>query len=302
MSRATPITDDQLFALLREIDPVAAGSSPSSAESNLVDVDRNHLLTRILASERGSTSSPSWRRRDRRWLAVRAASGAGAAVAAVVAVVLLSAGNAPTAALAGWSAEPTESASGQVQAAESECKRNSALASLTPTLLDTRGPYTLLVYAERGGSVCITGPSLQSPTREPPVASFGSFLAQSLATEQRARARAGAPRNTQTPSLSGSIAPDSISTTSMGGITATVVGAPTTLSMRVGRVGVNVAAVTLVLKDGSRVQATTSRGWFAAWWPGGESAQTAEIKTASGSTTQQLVPPRGYESSAPAGR
>jgi hypothetical protein len=74
-----------------------------------------------------------------------------------------------------------------------------------------------------------------------------------------------------------------------------------------GRVGPDVTGVTLVLADGSTVEATVANGWFAAWWPGrwsgnhmvpptdqslsplGQSVpQSVEITTASGTTTQPL--------------
>ena len=38
--------------------------------------------------------------------------------------------------------------------------------------------------------------------------------------------------------------------------------------LTVGRVGTDVTGVTLVLGDGTSVQATVTNGWYAAWWPG----------------------------------
>jgi len=278
MTRATPITDEQLFELLRETDPLADSGLSSAIETDLVGVDGERLLRRILSSERISTPRPGWQRSRRRRLVLRAASGGAVAATAVAAVLIFTAGSAPSIAFAGWSADPTAPVSGQVQAAESHCRRNSALASITPTLADTRGPYTLLVYS---GSVCVTGPSLQSPTGEPPVVPFGAFLAASSEAERRAL-----PSTTSHAPSTTSVAPDAIRTTVAGGANT----AATAYSFDVGQVGANVTAVTLVLEDGSRVEATSSNGWFAAWWPGNQPATTAEIATTSGTATQQLIP------------
>jgi hypothetical protein len=217
-----------------------------------------------------TAASPTWGLRLPAWrqgrpLAALLGVTGSVAAAAVAAVLVFTAGSAPTAAFAGWSAEPTPQSSGQVQAAASECQRNSELASRAPTLADIRGPFTLLVYAGDSGGLCITGPSLLSPTNEPPFAPFG------------------VGGTTTTASLSS----DAIQPTVTGGLTTR---AAAEFTFNVGRVGVSVTAVTLTLTNGNRVEATTSNGWFAAWWPGGQAAQTADITTTSGTTTQQLTP------------
>jgi hypothetical protein len=55
-----------------------------------------------------------------------------------------------------------------------------------------------------------------------------------------------------------------------------------------GRAGSGVTAATLVLDDGTRVQATLQNGWFVAWWPGDHSARSALVTTSAGTTTQTL--------------
>jgi hypothetical protein len=277
MTGAIPITDEQLFELLRETDPLADIGHAST-------VERDRLLQRILSSERASTPRPGLPTSRRRRLVLSAASGGCVAAAAVAAVLVFTAGHAPSVAFAGWSADPTAPANGQVQAAESECQRDSTLASLTPTFADTRGPYTLLVYAGNSGSLCITGPSLRSPTGGPSIVPFGAFLSNSSAAEHRAH-----PTTPTLPNVS-SIPPDAIEGI-VTGVTITKASAPSAaFSLDVGQVGEKVTAVTFVLDGGSRVAATTANGWFAAWWPGGEPAQTAEITTTTGVTTQQLIP------------
>jgi hypothetical protein len=297
MTRATPIADEQLFELLRDADPLAADIGPSSA------VEGDRLLQRILSSERVSTPRPDWQRaRRRRRLVVSAASGGGVTAAVVAAVLVFTAGKAPSVAFAGWRADPTAAASGQAQVAEAECRRNSALASLKPTLVDTRGPYTLLVYAESSGSLCVTGPHLQSPTGEPPVARLGVFLAASSAAGRSAAQRRGLPYpNHPNPLNTTSVAPDAIRRIDNASVIATTTVPQATLTFNDGRIGAYVTAVTIELADGSRVRATTSHGWFAAWWPGSVEAQSAEITTASGTTTQQLKPAPGYETATSTG-
>jgi hypothetical protein len=59
-------------------------------------------------------------------------------------------------------------------------------------------------------------------------------------------------------------------------------------SMLDGEAGADVSAVMLTLDDGSTIQTTVANGWFAAWWPGSQGVQSAEITTASGTTTQPL--------------
>jgi hypothetical protein len=271
MTRTTT-ADEQFFEMLREIDPLV------DRQTDAVDVKGDLLLQRILSSERVSRQRPGRQDARRRRLVLSAASTGGVAAAAVAAVLVFTA-HAPSTAFAGWSAYPTAPTGGQVRAAESDCQRNSALASLTPTFADTRGPYTLLVYV---GSLCVTGPSLESPTGQPPFAPFGAFLSAASAAEQRTQ-----PNTTSVAPNTTSVASDAIQTIGAGGLTTK---ASADFGFDVGRVGTSVTAVTLVLQNGSRIEATTSNGWFAAWWPGGQFAQTAEVTTTSGTKTQQLTP------------
>lgn len=284
MIRATPISDEELFELLRGADPLAAGASAPSA------LEGERVLQRILASERVSTGRVSWYGARRR-LVLSVASCGGAAAAAVAAVLVLTAGSAPSVAFAGWSAEPTAPSGGQVQAAEADCQRTAKLPSLKPALADTRGPYTLLVYGENVGTICVTGPSLQSPAGSAHVLPAGAFIAASVEAGRQAAAKRGVPRSSEVQTRA-ALAPDTVRTVLKGGQTTTS-GAE--YGLDVGRVGRDVTAVKLVLEDGSRVQATTANGWFAAWWPGGKEPETAEITTTSGTVTEELKPSQGYE-------
>lgn len=287
MTRAKPITDEHLLGLLRKIDPLGNSDTSFLSEHDEAAVMEHRLLPRILATERTGTphgvSPRAWRGRRLAW---SAATGGGFAVAATTAAIVLTAGSAPSVAFAHYAADPTVPAGGQVQEAEAECQRNPGLRSVMPTLADTRGPYTLLVYPESTGSLCVTGPSMQSPTGEPHVLSFNGFLASSVAAAQR-----GTATSTPAPPSTASIASSAIQVVVKAAQTIPTASAGAAqASFEVGRVGGDVSAVSLVLKDGSHIGATTSDGWFAAWWPGGEEAQSAKITTTTGISTQQLIP------------
>ncbi|HZE04322.1 MAG TPA: hypothetical protein VE127_03795, partial [Solirubrobacteraceae bacterium] len=59
-----------------------------------------------------------------------------------------------------------------------------------------------------------------------------------------------------------------------------------------GRTGTGVSAVTLVLEDGTKVQATVANGWFVAWWPGAAQLKAAELTTPAGASTQTFNLPQ----------
>ena len=206
------------------------------------------------------TTATGRRLRLARWATVGAA-----AVAAVVAVLVVgTTGRGPTSAFAGWSASPTAPASGQLQAAEAACgQRSPALSSLTPTVADTRGPFSLLLYAvNNASSVCVTG----LPT--------GTLIGE---TSGGGTANATA------------VAADAIEPAA--GQLGVMVADGQAFRFLTGQAGANVTGVTLALDDGSNVQATVANGWFAAWWPGTQGVPSAEVTTASGTTTQQVNMP-----------
>lgn len=89
--------------------------------------------------------------------------------AAAVAGTLVALGGAGTqAAFAGWSATPSTPSASQTSAVEATCaarlsgaSKNGASASTEPVLADTRGPYTLVLYAQ---GQCFSGPDFTSIT------------------------------------------------------------------------------------------------------------------------------------------
>lgn len=273
-------TADPVLELVRSAEPLTEQDC-LAIEDSAASADAERLLRRILANER--TTTPA-RRRGRR-LVLSAASGVAVAAGAALAVLLFTAGSRPSVAFAGWTARPSVAPQGQLGTAETECQRNNALHSLTPALVDSRGPYTLLVYTANGGSACVTGPELLSPTGDPPIVPFGSFLSASVAAREAAAGHGAPGSSTGTPAP---LAADAIRS-AVTGNTMTKESAPrAAYSLDIGQAGTNVTAVTLVLDDGTRVAATVSHGWFAAWWPGNSSARSAEITGASGTSTEQF--------------
>lgn len=63
-----------------------------------------------------------------------------------------------------------------------------------------------------------------------------------------------------------------------------------------GRVGSDVTAVTLILSDGTQVDATVSDGWYAAWWPVGPSTGIAADDHV---VSYQIATPTGTSTSTP---
>jgi hypothetical protein len=232
------------------------------------ELSRDTLIARRNRLVAELDARPRWQPSKRLAAAGIGTLGAIGAVTAILAVLLV--GGETSSAFAGWTADPTAPLTGQIQAAESSCEHAPSLPSdlttVSPSLVDTRGPYTLLVYSDDVTSgLCITG---VRGSDEPPGVG-------------------GLSVTDATP-----VAPDSIRPGEQGQqIAISRTSSPTTaLSWSVGRVGTNVTAVTLVLDDGSSIEATTANGWYAAWWPGGRAAQTADLTTTSGAATQQLAP------------
>jgi hypothetical protein len=219
------------------------------------------------------------RRRPLRWMALGGATATAAAVSTLVLV-----GGSPQPAFAGWSASPTAPATGELTTADSVCQARLAqaaamaptskgpapasAASMVPELSDVRGPYTVTVFGNGtpDGVLCISSPN-----------------AVSLRWVGGQSAPAGA----------GAIAVDQLSVLARDSQPYTLV---------VGRTGVGVDGVTLVLGDGSHVTATSGSGRFVAWWPGSQTIVSAALSSVSGDTTQVLdvpgpeLPPAGTKS------
>jgi hypothetical protein len=63
-----------------------------------------------------------------------------------------------------------------------------------------------------------------------------------------------------------------------------------TVSEILGRTGAGVVAVRILLSDGNEVLATTSNGWFYAWWPGDATAASLAGDDATGRMVTSVTP------------
>jgi hypothetical protein len=186
----------------------------------------------------------------------------GIAVVVAAVVLVFSAGSSPSVAFAAWRALPTPPAKGQVQAAKAACHQQG-----TPTLTDTRGPFSMLIYAHgTKTTICISGlPSTLNPS--------GTMIAGGYAATARSI------RNGRS----------AILVPGIGDVLPTRSGDD--IRIFSGQVRPDVTSVTLTLNDGRSVRATTEHDWFAAWWPSSEGTgvTSARLSTTRGTITWPLA-------------
>jgi hypothetical protein len=194
-----------------------------------------------------------YRPRTRRLRPPVAIGAVASAAAAGILALVISLGAGASNAFAGWSAAPTKPAPGQLAAAAASCQRSqSPVAGLPLAVADTRGPFTLSIYADSTSTAtCIKAPSFMGVSVSQESSPAGVPADRVLLTGAHRTARAGQD-----------------------------------YAWTYGRTGADVSAVTLVLDDGTKVQATVDNGWFVAWWPSGHRLTSAELTTPSGSVTQ----------------
>ncbi len=223
--------------------------------------------------------------------AVGAAAAAGAATVGTALAVVLG-GAAP--AYAGWSPAPTASTTASPSPQASQSCLNS-LPSNAPAggqlgsgswqsvLTDVRGPFTVALFQNNGAyAACFTSSSFTEVTQ----------VTAADSSTSNAQAENGTVRGLGSGGLpGGSIV--AVGGTSSGDLQnvvqthlSTTADGPYTLVD--GRVASGVTAVTLVRDDGQDVVATVEDGWLIAWWPGGATATSSQVTTASGTSTEAL--------------
>jgi hypothetical protein len=234
-------------------------------------------------------ATPPHRHLSRRLVLSGAGALAGVGACTVVVLAVFAGPGAPTA-FAGWTATPTQSSSGETASALARCtaqlggtgggQSDLPTAGWQPLLTDTRGPLTALVLQSSGATAtCLDGPSFTSTAATPE--SGGAFNTKHVlgvaapvgshpVSSVSALARGGAGLITQA---------------SQQQLTAN--GQEYTFVQ--GQVAAGVTGLNLILSDGSNVRATVADGSFVAWWPGNATATSAEMTTATGTTTQQLT-------------
>lgn len=251
---------DQTTRLVADLRPEDA-----SRVDQLFPVEtRERILAAVLSGQshsgaRGERTS-KYGSYNRRWTLAVSCIGALAAAAVVALALGLWAGT--PRAFAGWSPTPTSPASGQVASAEAACfAQRPAPSEPLPgerlwhvVLTDTRGPYTLMIVEDAGAiGSCFVGPS---PASADLAMNVGGPVVPPRADE-------------------------------IGAITTTSAREGSRYTEIEGVAGSEVKSVTLVLSDGSHVRASLADGWYAAWWPGSQTATAAEIITPNGTVTQQ---------------
>jgi hypothetical protein len=228
--------------------------------------------------EEFATASP---RRTRRYVFTGVGGGAVALTAALVGLL----GPWATPAFAGWSAQPTSPAAGQLSSAESACASlavnladapgSPASATLPPlSLSDVRGPFSLLVYGTTNPALCVLGTGLS--TLHEDGKSFGSYRAPDVAklnTVVHVTVGDNTTQSSASPPAPGAAAVDISNTTDDNGQYFSVVE---------GQVGSQVSSATVVLSDGSSVVTTVENGLFAAWWPGPATVSSIQVTTTAG--------------------
>jgi hypothetical protein len=211
-----------------------------------------------------------------------AAGGAVVVAGAVVAVSLAGLGTGTPRAFAGWSATPTASRGDQARKVEEACvsrlptsariehAQETASGAHKPwpipsitagswrtVVVDTRGPYTVILFAAAHDAAELSCFSGRQPV---PAAIGGSF-------------------GTHTPPP---VPAGHVSIVSSGSHTSPPDEGSQQFSQLVGRTGPGVTGVTLRLRDGKRVKASLAHGWFIAWWPGTHGGTATEVTTSMG--------------------
>ena len=205
------------------------------------------------------------------------------AAGAALAILLVGLSTGPPRAFAGWSAAPTRAAGGQSQRAITACSSllgNMARRHREPerapeitigcprrsprgwhmVLLDTRGPYTTVVFeADRGRAV------------------------STCFVDRRGQASAGSAVGVRPPAP---VPAGRVAYASSGSTSTPPDEGSRHFSMVVGRTGAGVTGVTLRLNNGTRVTASRADGWFLAWWPGSHGLRATEVTTATGTRAQ----------------
>ena len=251
-----------------------------------VAAHRNGLVREIATAHRRHVS---------RGLALRGGGALAAVGVSTAAVLVVFVGSRAPNAFAGWSATPTRPASGQTASALSRCTARAARSRgaqsdmaaerWEPVLTDTRGPFTAMILHGAGATAtCLTGPSFTTITANAAQAG-GSYHVSSILVGVASPAGRSDVLQMSVMGLSrpssGPVRQASQMHLTAGG------GQPFTLVQ--GQVQAGVTAATLVLSDGSDVQATVADGSFVAWWPGSAHATAARVISGSATTTQQLT-------------
>jgi hypothetical protein len=259
-------------------------------------------LERYRADLRDAIETDLERRRSRRRIRIRVVRFGvpGLAVALGASLTLVLTGS--QAAFAGWSASPTAASAQETSAAGASCQAQLSHtppvspgvtpgSAWSPVVTDVRGPFTLVVY-ENGtnDATCLTGPSVTVVSQS----TTGGRL-MSVSGSSNASGHRSGWESVGGSFLLGGGRSGNISHVTFVHLASTSQSAVTLVD---GQIDEGVTGVTLALTDGEHVQATTGSGWFVAWWPGSLGATSADITSASGTSTQTIGPHHSGRASA----
>jgi hypothetical protein len=268
--------NQQLEADLREAFATRVSLIPADAVGSLRETDYHPRSNRVSSR-----------------LTVGMFGGAAVITGAIVSVVVL---GGEQAAFAGWSPTPTLASTGETGTADAQCQAQLAAIPVPPgftdgsawnsVVTDVRGPFSVVIYGNGiSNATCFTGPSFTVVSRS---TSSGGSRANSVSVEGSGSASGSAE------GARGGTFMETIGSSQGGGL-----GRITTAHLSAnggdaytlveGQVDSTVTGVTLLRSDGEDVQATVASGWLVAWWPGSEDATSAQVTTASGTTTQPLT-------------
>jgi hypothetical protein len=162
-------------------------------------------------------------------------------------------------------------------------------------LTDVRGPFTVALFQNDGAyASCFTSSSF---TQVSMVSSGGSSGAAAGSARSSASLSGSSQGGSEGgPGGGGSGGMSSVSLdggTASGDLTQVTQSHLSTsdgpYTLVDGRVASGVTGVTLVLDGGQDVVTTVTDGWFVAWWPESTAATSAQVTSASGTTTESLV-------------
>jgi hypothetical protein len=280
----TDLTDTEL-RLVRTLKAVAS-SIPERPPTTLKECS-NSRRNRIERGETSpSTNGVTPRPQDRvlnHWRILVAAASLIALSIVATSLVLSSTGPGMQYADAAWSQTPTIPAPGQVASAESTCHAQIPVAAsqlpVREQFISDPGAWHVVGVDTRGRSTLV-GLTATSSTGT-------NTQSDQLVCLVDGPAPATALKGTPTPEA------DITQTTTNGGPAEVPVPAPGHIAgggsgwdatygnwVAMGRVGAGVTGVTLVLRDGTKVEATVVNGYYMAWWPGnGSNGQQSQIVT-----------------------
>jgi hypothetical protein len=207
-------------------------------------------------------SSPNGRTSRLKWITLAATV---AVMAGAVALGLSLTSTGTPRAFAAWTATTTSPPATQLAAADVSCQKAwsfkllpPAVAQTLPAMLsplvltDSRGPFEMLVYAGPSGEqVCLWNSGFIG------ISGNGGTLPPA--------------------------SPDAIGIPGVG-----FDGGKELFTYADGQAGTQVTAVTLVLADGTHVEATLKNGLYAAWWPSKTDVSSAEVATTQGTFHQSF--------------